>query len=660
MTTLRSLPIDLLALILDDWFVSPGVLSLWKCGDSLLNSKLARSITKVDLKHCTSLGGNYPRLLSNLSNLRHLSISASYRFRGYSSNGFSELGKLSKSLKSLSIHSANLTDLPLNPSASFTNKVRFFDVASLFPSLLSLTVHQQGDIQNQIVLTHSYELPSLPSTLTYLSWGDIEVTVHAPKLMSLLPRTLTTLDAAVTVRCGFGETPLPPSIRDDWSQAPSGLSTIAKISVWPSADNYSWLPKSLTSCRLEQVFASREELRSLPRLGIKEVCVELGPQLEAIPGVQAMDKSWALDLPPRLESLVVHPMDQTELLPTDCASLPASLTSLRLESFYVDWTLFISTIESLATSRLSSDGDASEMKRYTEAVTNFWPKELTTFQWISTSQNTFGMQEGTPFELSPKMVALLPRSLTNLTIERYRPLDAPSDDDEDKTLFFPPLLTWLKMNEDDNVWTDVEIDLRSLTHLRGFELTAPAETAFFVPSCLTSLDIENITVERLANLPASLTHLKIYWIYGPTSESISEAILALPTSLRSLVVTQLPFGNSPLELSPNTFSTLTQLESLDFATDSHTFQVAVLKELFQHNKRLKKLRLKIHALEREFVQYIPPQLIQLNLYCKIDWAMPDLEQHWPPYCTQMASMPASFLAAMHRRARDALYETPSV
>lgn len=72
---LANLPKELLAQILCRTSTSFLIISLWKCGDHHLIKQLASAITFLDLKD-TRLASTsrYPKLISELTNLRYLSI----------------------------------------------------------------------------------------------------------------------------------------------------------------------------------------------------------------------------------------------------------------------------------------------------------------------------------------------------------------------------------------------------------------------------------------------------------------------------------------------------------------------------------------------------------------------------------------------------------
>ena len=150
MTTLSQLPGDILAHLIHISDLSPAVIALWKTGNSILNSKLAKSITHVSLKdEIWSSTSRWPTCLSKLQNLRHLSINRSNSYLMSSSAQLSaEIRQLSPKLQLLRLHSEDAPKAFFNYAADDTiintlyskGSSRLFDMQAAFPTLETLEV----------------------------------------------------------------------------------------------------------------------------------------------------------------------------------------------------------------------------------------------------------------------------------------------------------------------------------------------------------------------------------------------------------------------------------------------------------------------------------------------------------------------------------------
>ena len=116
MFELWRLPPELLGLVLDFHDVSSQVILLWKCGNRRLNINLASGVTFVALKdeRWTSTS-RYPKMLSSLVKLRHLSIQRGEGPLMPVKELSIELQKLSGTLKTLRIDCFEALSSPLLP-----------------------------------------------------------------------------------------------------------------------------------------------------------------------------------------------------------------------------------------------------------------------------------------------------------------------------------------------------------------------------------------------------------------------------------------------------------------------------------------------------------------------------------------------------------------
>lgn len=202
-TSLSTLPAEVLDTILEAHTSSFLVISLWKCGDKVLNYKLAHGGCKsVALKN-----GNwrsltrYPRLLSSLSSLRNLSIE---RFNGF----IMPLDMLSRAirqlpstLESLEIIANGAESCLLDFADGSTEAApifvlsqrkgrttRLWDADAAFPRLTTLKLIGQS-LLSSLQLNPS-DLAHLPSNLTFLQLTNIPMEEDDDYFLRL-PRTLT-------------------------------------------------------------------------------------------------------------------------------------------------------------------------------------------------------------------------------------------------------------------------------------------------------------------------------------------------------------------------------------------------------------------------------------------------------------------------------------
>lgn len=100
---LAGLSADVLGLLLSSASSSFLILRLWKCGNRALNSKLAAGVTHVHLDQVQALRSPYPRMLSELRQLRCLTLKALSSLMENLEDLVKELHKLPESLQELRI-----------------------------------------------------------------------------------------------------------------------------------------------------------------------------------------------------------------------------------------------------------------------------------------------------------------------------------------------------------------------------------------------------------------------------------------------------------------------------------------------------------------------------------------------------------------------------
>lgn len=603
-STLSLLPPDLLKLFFNNCEHSNLLLRLWKCGNALLNSKLATAITRVDLVQHGLIPLPYPRMLSNFSKLRDLSIKAPSG--DLPSPGYEDLVKLPLCLESLLIHTVPF----LGDSSPKSTVPRFFSHIKNYTNLVSLIVRQHSEFEVKIAASNAV-LSSLPPSLTHLAWPVILNNPKEPLFMSLLPRSLTSLDTGVILNVG-GHPSMPEAMRVDWAQAPPSLLVITRMRVSSVGDDFSWLPRTLTSCDLGTVRIAA--LPTLPPLLLKVAVY--------CPNDSSRRSSWASMLPKGVTSFALVTEYQTgiELLARDILDLPPGLKSIECD--------FRDGYKEALMSALPPGTD----------IRSIWPHKLETLRSKS-------------FRFTVDSLAPLPRTLTELNLDGTH--DGESNF-EDASLF-PPLLTSMTLRLDcydqDDRYT--EFDVSSLTNLTNLDASV-FSSVWKCPPGLTRLRLAEYLFESVEDLPQSLTELDL----SNVSLEFMRGISALPPRLKTLKLQNcLEVGYTSLQPS-NIFSTLKELETIDIPPQNLQFRSNVLRELYEHNKCLKRLRLNLQDLKSEDIPFIPPQLSQFEPNCRIDWLSPVLSQHWPMACLtastnlNLNSMPEAFLRRIKQRIRD--------
>lgn len=366
---LNRFPSEVLGLILGFPSSSALVIKLWACGDSLLTSKLASGVTSVELRADNRLCNTIPKLLLELRSLRRLSLTSEGNLLPRLSDWPSTISRLAPTLTELAVSSPDGPDCLLNHTAeSDQNKLqctltatphglsRLVDLRAILPNLLSLKIEGWRHMQ-------ALDLALLPSSLTSLSVGSIvpdspegqltstQAYLHHFRLMSLLPRSLTTLNAALPLSFlttdAANDENCVAAFLADWQAAPPSLTHLSlPLLTSGGFPSLSWVPRTVVSCNFVQVTsASRppNERTSRPPNWTLERMRTLPPLLESLEILHVINSSfsdagthWSLELPRRLTSL----RTQLSLLPSNrIPELPKGLNNLELiqPSRSFDW-----------------------------------------------------------------------------------------------------------------------------------------------------------------------------------------------------------------------------------------------------------------------------------------------------------------------------------
>lgn len=615
---LANLPGDVLDHLLGNERSSYAILRLWKCGDSILNSKLRQSITYVKLSHDDRWPGKYPRLLSQFRKLRYLSISAdSPLMKGCAHLWKEELAKLSTSLEHLEIGSYDsglaimncayhasldgtqtlsytLIDYPLGPS-------RLIDLGKLFPRLQTLILGMRHSSTESPGIS---DLAGLPSTLTHLRWPPLRASFQTGSILALLPRSLVRLEPLLEF--------LPHAQPNKHCHSPPPMLESINRVVWSCNETLEALPRSLKRCNVEIAGTQRKLLESLPP-HIDELTIR------QFPGPPSLDaEHWCAYLPQSLTKLIIN----TSSLYPELELLPRTLTQL---SCHFSPTWFLGAVAHLERQK------GVEVRE----LGAFWPLNLHTLNCYLTA-------------VEIGHLALLPRTLTDLQIEmEIHSVDATFSASE-----LPTSLTLLSvayqgtqpLNQVGRFPHNLKaLSSRSVTPSVGvhhdlLEMLPSSLTDLLVtfqspdptidspnfswnfPSRLTSLAIYECPATVFSQLPPLLTLLNIHILHNDARDL--NIFTALPSTLESIDIAEIQ--PESLVYADNSFANLPHLTSLDIR-GVKAFRSKILRGI---SRRLTSLSVEDPEFTVDDAPFIPPLLRYFAL--PADYVLhPDLEAYWP-------------------------------
>lgn len=461
------------------------IIKLWRTGDKLLQDKIERGVTHVQLNAARNSGCLFPRLLAHLRALTTLSVSSTKKLLANYHEWPSVLASLSPTLESLLLECLDSEVVLLNFHPDCTPEVpryvstthplgesSFVDLGRLFPNLTALKVNGGFPIDAKSV-------SGLPATLKYLNTSLSLVYTESSSYMQALPRSLTRLEGSVDM-VADDEISLCLLV-DDWSLAPPHLEAIERISWVGDMKNMAWLPRALLEGEINQTeIWTPTLLRTLPpnllHFYLREVDTELF-DAEAV--------NWCSELPKTLVSLVFNSVTLSRV-----ALLPRTLTHLSSKTslFHpdVDWSAI--TVD-------------FEQHKATGTDFEFWPPSLTNLYLFNVT-------------IAPHQLRLLPSTLTKLKIT-------------------------VTQSETHQMVIDGQALPPKLTQLRlGFLLapnTPPTKILNNLPTTLTRLSIRDpISRESYEAIPNSVTDLSL----TTTLEDVQSAndAVRLPPNLTRLKV----------------------------------------------------------------------------------------------------------------------------
>lgn len=587
---LSHLPAVLLGSILGESGSSYLILDLWKCGDKLLNAKLASSVTHIELERHPAYFGNYPRILSEFRSLRYLSLKSTHDLMKNVMDWQLEVSKLSDRIETLRIESPDASCVFLNFAPDWTQdssslietsykrgKSSLIDFESKFPRLHTLHLEDGGDY-------FIHGLAALPPSLTILSTLKITISVGEPTIIDQLPPSLLKLDADIEIESGA----LQGVYLDAWSRAPPHLESIRSINWYDDIETFEWMPRSLTECHI-------------PRGVIIAPTPTLPPLLNSINLIsfnasssELSNTPWPSMLPSNLTRLTLAPQnDEIQLtLDANLHLLPKTLTALIIPHL-----VFGTSLISWSEIRRESIAPGAE---------NIWPPRL---EELRLGGHTVRFKD----------VSLLPSTLKSLDIAlgEYHGATTHYTRSQFESDFLPSNLIYLKLTMR---WNRAVLDSPN----------AP----IILPSTITNLEIEEWHINWFMTIPRATSSLLIRRLHGAHRSSLTEEndiFKDLPSGLKSLAIERLDgpmaellFGEAAFYAQ--SFSSLPNLEELRVVSIG-SFPAKVLRNL---PRGMMALQIELQDLNEEDAPFIPPRLTTFMLLgSNIPWRLPHVSEYWP-------------------------------
>lgn len=394
MKLLADYPPTLLSELFSSKHSSFLVLKLWLCGDATLNQKLRHCISRMHLKDGrTSTRSSFPKLLSQLSGLRHLTIlREDMRLAPSAALLLADLKTLpTLELETLKLHchEAKYVFRENNDAQDFDNDSdselnwgfapasQLLDLNELFPKLKTLglssmrylrTSSMQSD--DAIQTLFESDLIRLPHSLTKLITPRFWACGDTGAVFSKLPRTLVEWKTSITMDdyrwrkdsshrdylvSEAGRTiDTPILLKRLWNDAPPSLTSVHRYYHLFSQGftSFDYLPRTLENMVMEvdELVWTTEHFTSLPR-GLKNLWIEFqGPNIDddyyfmnkLQIDAQAEQKSkekvkeihWITYAPPNLEQIVIinHYAHTFVLDSRFLTLLPNTLTCLEIST----------------------------------------------------------------------------------------------------------------------------------------------------------------------------------------------------------------------------------------------------------------------------------------------------------------------------------------
>lgn len=575
------------------------VVSLWKCGDKLLNHKLANCVREVKLCDETPYTtSRWPRCLSHLSKLASLSIKVrtSAYLAGSASSLLQELKTLSPSLESLELCCAEVASshqhVDSKPGDSYLSEKSSSDdmIASETRPFQALRTFQLACDRVELA-----ELP--PAMVSAFSWNLRElVTPHvtgatADPTLSFLPRTLEILRSSLQIVDHAGSDLL-------FSQIPPNLTLITRI-------DFSGLPGGLAKLPHR---VKLEELESLYLPWTYEASLACPPSVESLyfgelhsETFSVHNTTWMAQLPRNLTKLGFA---EGVVLSSAClAELPKTIAHIHGLVKLPDADAPNAIQETFETPHLT-------------VFKSFVNMPLEIFQWLPTSLQVLNIQVRNAQAAKP--LSAFPPTLTSLLIKCYErgPLNLVAPLPE--TLTSLNLLT-LELTLDRLKFLPSSLEALSFAWSSGTTNATPKDDLFERFTKLKVLEVNVWSMKRFDELPRQLKVLHILRMSDYPlidAEKNRDYFETLPSGLETLKLVYAE-QRMPINFSGRSFSTLPNLRRLIFKSRAFrgvstnavptesSFESSVLRSL---SRRLVKLHLRLATIETADLHFLPPRL----------------------------------------------------
>ena len=621
---LANFPSEVLAEITAYTHGSAAIVSLWKCGNAVLQTKLSQCITKLDLKDQRLVSqSRFPKLICSLKNLRSLVLDrGNWPLMSSSRQLFQEI----QSLPLTKLEELNLTCSfdhsaleffkfqdgagSSSKTAHTGSKITLWNLSHCFPTLRTLKL-AFGD---ELSIPLNDLLRGLPSTLTHLAIPLPDIKDCQAPLLSLLPTDLLHLEATIAIS-ETAAMDLSPS-SPPWRKPPPHLHTITSIVIrYPDAvSSFKFLPRTITTCDIQCYYWTSDLVATLPP-GFQGITIEHCSQLDPVVS------HW---IPPlaREMTLLSYTIEHLATTLHFFESLPKTLNTLYLAQEHQDYEWPVAMTSSFSPAA-------------------FWPPGLTSLN-IS------------PYLLSSEHLGTLPVTLTSLMVtwSSGEPIDCAQ---------LPRGL--------EELYVFLQSDLSTLSLLPGFSNSLRSLALFadgtgskvswqiltVLPSSLRSLEVESDLDPWMSclhddiKLPPSLTKLEVsYWPH--------DCFAQLPSSLRSFTVSnshflasygadtidyfeKLPAGLEDINMrfrgdksSMNiccTGTSFSQLVNLKSIRANLRFDGSLFKTISEKLPKLTMLSVDEICLTPEYAPMIPLNL-ELNMGTMNEAEIKTWATYWPP------------------------------
>lgn len=605
-------PNEILTNILCPWDSSSLCIPLWKTGNRLLQHQLTNAMISLDLRS-SRLKFQVPSVISKLPRLRHFSLLSPAADVNVCFVNHLQLETLPPTLETLEldfIASPKLYYYGLDPEDSYGIPVKtrysrgsshYIDLNALFPHLTSLTL---GDDFLSPPIDPKDLFPALPSALTELSSGKVEIT---SSFASMLPRSL------IKLNCWLDLTLLPPSSKHfdtAWFDAPPRLEYIHTLELVALPSSPSWLPSSITRIDWCHLMLSSSQDMHLPAFMLLIKNMQTHPPAPTL--------NWTSKLPPTVEILNITSGASLPLSYLHC--LPLSLTDLHAA---ITW----------------SNQDLEDAKERNLAT--LWPPALTRLEVDTRDFDEF--------------MAILPPSLNTLSLPRALYMPGQVIERRWDLRALPPLLRSLTTRIDPQCFDSWPLNLEflevhslnskshtqwptlpsSLTELAWFNFNSKAfascqDSPLLLPSKLASLRLSTWRTLWFHHLPRTVTDLGIHSLEHPSDATKGpDPFLELPDSLTQLWLTSAEW----IHLSDISLAHLHRLTSL------YSKRVSITSPAICNLPRnMTSLHVSIWPLDSRYLRFLPRTLRTCRL--SIDWSAPGISNYWPPTLASFVEEPS--------------------